>query len=315
MADSNPKILILLSTYNGEKYLQQQLTSLRLQIGVDVYYLIRDDGSKDATIEILNHFSSMESNVELIFGNNIGFAYSFRELLILGNKYLDTVNYFAFCDQDDIWLKDKLYLATVQLKKMSSSIPGMYCSNLLLIDENLNSLGKAYQRGTVRFSKGNSLVESISTGCTMVFNRKTIETFNNYLPQNITFHDFFIYQMCIFFGEVYYDDVPHILYRQHRDNVIGGKKNTIIARWKHRFKLFSTLSSQHYREWAAQELLRLYEGILSDEDKRLIRIVANYKQSLLARIRFLFPPKGSNLKMSTLSSGMRLKIRILLGAV
>lgn len=314
MINSTTKILILMSTYNGEKYLEQQLNSLSSQESIEKYYLIRDDGSKDATIEILNHFSSTESNVELIFGNNIGFTDSFRELLIHGNKYLDIVNYFAFCDQDDVWLKDKLYIASVQLKKMSSKLPAMYCSNLLLTDENMKPLGESRKPGSVKFSKGSSLVDSIAAGCTMVFNRKSLETFNNHQPLHMSYHDLFIYHICIFLGEVYYDDVPHILYRQHSNNVLGAK-TTFTSIWKHRFKSVQTLSSQHFRELEAQELLRLYESILSDEDKRLLSIVANYKQSIFTRFRFLFPPKFSNLKTGRLELDFWLKIRILIGVV
>jgi len=251
MSKSEIKVLVLLSTYNGQNYLQQQLNSLIVQENVELFYLIRDDGSKDGTIEILKQFSIMAVNVELILGKNIGFANSFKELLILSYKYRETVNYFAFCDQDDIWLKNKLHVATNNLEKMSNTVPAMYCSNLFRIDKNNKQIGESYKRGNVIFSKGTSLVNSIAAGCTMVLNLKTIEMFTKHPPKYLAFHDLFIFQMCIFLGEVYYDDIPYIFYRQHDNNVLGDKNTIFLARWKNRLKIFPSFRNPHYREFTA----------------------------------------------------------------
>ncbi|WP_264566689.1 glycosyltransferase family 2 protein [Flavobacterium sp. N3904] len=308
------KILILLSTYNGENYLEEQLDSLCTQEGVEIHYLIRDDGSTDSTQDILKAFSSKNLTAELIFGKNIGCINSFTELLKLAGNYTHSFDYFAFCDQDDIWLKNKLFVAIQKLKKMSFSKPAMYCSNLYLIDEEGNSIGEMHKRGNVTFSKGRSLVESIATGCTVVFNRKVVDFFLQYQPSYMTMHDLWIFHMCAFLGEVFYDDVPHILYRQHSNNVIGSKA-TLISRWKNRMKSIKTLSNQHYRELEAKEMLRLYNDILLSQDRQIISIVAYYKKNLFSRLRFLLPPRRSDLNMSKLELNFWLKIRIVLGFV
>jgi glycosyltransferase involved in cell wall biosynthesis len=305
-----------MSTYNGEKYLQEQLDSLIALEGIELYLLIRDDGSTDATINIIKECSLFKNNesAELILGENIGCTYSFRELLISAKRYINIVEYFAFCDQDDIWLKNKLKIATNKLRKMSSDTPAMYCSNLTLIDENKKFIRELRKKGSVGYSKASSLVESIATGCTMVFNKTTITYFNRYLPTRMTIHDLWIYQMCLFLGEVFYDDNSYVLYRQHQNNEIGAKYS-FTKRWKSRYISIKTLPLQHFREMEAQELLCRYSTLLSKEDKQLISIVANYKDTLNARIRFILHMNNKDLRMKAPGLNIWLKIRILLGYV
>jgi rhamnosyltransferase len=308
------KVLILMSTYNGGRYLQEQLDSLILQEGVEIHFLIRDDGSIDNTKEILENFSENNLNVELIFGNNIGCVNSFGKLLKFAGNYTRFIDYFAFCDQDDVWLKEKLFVATEKLKLINSLKPAMYCSNLYLIDDKGCSIGEKHKRGNVSFSKGSSLVESIATGCTMVFNKKVVEVFIEYQPTYMTMHDLWIFHMCIFLGEIFYDDIPYILYRQHSNNVIGSK-STLISRWKNRMKSFKTLSNQNYRELEAKEILKMYNNLLSNKDKEIIGILASYKNSLLSRLKLFFPPKKSDLYMSKIELNFWFKIRVILGYV
>lgn len=310
----NNKVLILMSTYNGEVFLQEQLNSLKLQEGVEIHYLIRDDGSKDNTKQILQSFSNNNLNVELILGENIGCVQSFASLLKVAYKYCEYIDFFAFCDQDDIWLKQKLSMAIEKLKLFNLEKPTMYCSNLFLIDEKGKRIGEKYRRGDVRFSKGSSLVESIATGCTMVFNKKAVEIFTNYPPNYMTMHDLWIFHMCIFFGEIFYDDEPYILYRQHSNNVIGSK-STLLSKWRSRIKSFKNLSSQNYRELEAKEMLRIYENLLLDEDKKLISIVSNYRRDLFSKWKFLFATKKSGLNMSNVELNFWLKLRIIFNCV
>ena len=126
------KVLVLLSTYNGEKYLREQLDSVLSQEGVDVSLLIRDDGSKDGTINILKEYSA-KLNVDYYEGANRGPSESFHDLLLHAQGY----DYYAFCDQDDDWHKDKLRTAVERLEQMNQEAPILYCCNLNVVDENL----------------------------------------------------------------------------------------------------------------------------------------------------------------------------------
>ena len=125
------KVQVLLSTYNGEKYLKEQLDSIIAQKGVDVHILARDDGSKDDTIKILEGYE----NIDIIKGSNIGVCKSFFELINKSGEY----DYYSFADQDDVWDCDKLVIAINKLEKCNSK-PAVYASNTRLVDANLTFL-------------------------------------------------------------------------------------------------------------------------------------------------------------------------------
>ena len=308
------KVLILLSTYNGDKYLKRQLESLPAQKGVEMYYLVRDDGSTDNTIKILEEFSRQELNVELILGNNVGCIKSFESLLIRAKDYLCRIDYFSFCDQDDFWLPDKLMVATNKLAENSKDCPQMYCSNLTLVNEKEAYIGLMKSGSVVKPSKSKSLVENIATGCTMVFNGKVIEFFNSYKPSYMTMHDLWVFHMCIFLGEVYYDNHSYILYRQHSTNVIGAKVN-IVDILKAKINSIKTLANQHFREKQAKQLISVYGDILAKEDLELIKSLADYNQDFSSRVEFLFNSEILDIKMSSVIKNIFLKIRIILGKV
>ena len=116
------RVLVLLSTYNGEKYLLEQLNSIFCQKGVDVSLLIRDDGSTDSTVEILNNIARVKSNVEILTEKNVGFVRSFSNLILYVTNSLkySSFNYFAFADQDDIWLCNKLEKTISEIKSIKT---------------------------------------------------------------------------------------------------------------------------------------------------------------------------------------------------
>ena len=131
------KVQVLLSTYNGEKYLKEQLDSLLAQDYPNIDILIRDDGSKDSTKQILTGYEN-HKNIRVIYGSNIGITASFLELLKISDPEAE---FLAFCDQDDVWLKDKISRAVAALQKHPSDIPLMYCSRLTIVDESLRIIG------------------------------------------------------------------------------------------------------------------------------------------------------------------------------
>ena len=136
----NRRILVLVSTYNGERYLSQQLDSILNQKGVNVSVLVRDDGSSDNTIRILEDYEKRNQNLHYYQGTNVGPIMSFFDLLNQAKGY----EYYAFCDQDDVWDDDKLSSAILLLDKEPDSLPVLYCSNLKVVDENLNFCRKAH---------------------------------------------------------------------------------------------------------------------------------------------------------------------------
>lgn len=220
-------IQILMSTYNGEKYLKEQIESLLNQTYQKFKILIRDDGSTDKTKDILESYQKKyPSIIKCVYGENLGVVKSFIKLINLSDEKCD---YFAFCDQDDYWLEEKLEKA---FEKMRKDIPFLYFSNKILVDEKLRIL--KIENKDIEVKKFNSLIENLATGCTIVINKKLIRYLKNknINSKNILMHDWFAYILANFLGEVYFDKNSYIYYRQHSNNVVGSESNAVKKNYK-----------------------------------------------------------------------------------
>lgn len=217
-------ISILMATYNGDKYIRQQLDSIFSQTYENWVLYISDDGSTDDTIAIIHEYMNKvsEGKIVLLNGPRIGFAGNFFSLL--HNAQIISA-YYAFCDQDDIWVDTKLDDAVSAVNAASSNANSeyiLYGSRTYLIDSKGNKCGASpcFQRS---FGLQNALVQSYSGGNTMLFSRglkKVIETFP--ADEVIVSHDWFLYLICSALGgEIIYDENPKVLYRQHDDNLVG----------------------------------------------------------------------------------------------
>ena len=158
------KVAVLISTYNGEKYIREQLDSILNQTYKNIEIVIRDDGSKDSTIEIIKEYQQKNTNIILKEGTNIGFLKSFFKLLELANA-----DFYAYCDQDDIWLENKIKLAVESLEKLDDSKPNMAFANSDYYSENMEFIGKGEEHKT--FSFQNSMYECVAQGMTMTINQ------------------------------------------------------------------------------------------------------------------------------------------------
>lgn len=228
------KIQILMSTYNGRKYIRTQLDSIVAQDVEEKVLLIRDDGSTDDTIEIIEEYQVEHTWISYYKGENIGVQRSFLELMSLADE---TADYIAFADQDDEWLPDKLSRAVQCLEEMrkegdlSQDVPLLYCSDKQIVGRDLEPLNVTVSRVVRKVSFGNALVQNICTGCTAVANRPLIDLIKRYPPKKpeyIAMHDWWLYLTASCFGEVYYDQEAHIRYRQHGGNTSGA----MVNRWK-----------------------------------------------------------------------------------
>ena len=227
------KVTVLLSTYNGSKFLQQQLNSLYEQTYPNIRILVRDDGSSDSTRSILENEQS-SGRIDILRGhNNLGPALSFFELL--HNAVLTETEYVAFCDQDDVWHPHKIEHAVSALLVVTDNRPALFCSRLEIVDEQLNHIGFTNTPKKVGF--GNALVENVATGCTIVLNREAMELICKHLPSKVLMHDWWCYLVLSCFGEIIFDSNANIKYRQHGNNTIGVTVNMIeeLKRKLHRF--------------------------------------------------------------------------------
>ncbi len=265
------KILILLSTYNGEKYLPQQIDSILNQYNVDVQILVRDDGSNDNTLYVLNSYANTEK-IDIIKGDNIGVIGSFFSLM--NEAACLDFDYFAFCDQDDVWMDDKLKVA-IDILSGHQHEPALYMSSFQMVDENLHPIPTNISRPNI--SVEGAFASNCATGCTMVFNKKLLELslLANY--DDALMHDYWMYMVCLLTGGyVYYDETPHIYYRQHANNVIGGKGDNFISKWLTRMnKIF--LPGDNFKSKFASKLLEQYGDVIIADKKEFLQDIANIK--------------------------------------
>jgi rhamnosyltransferase len=299
MSMEKKKVLILMSTYNGEKYLKEQIDSLLRQEAVDLDILVRDDGSSDLTLNILNEYSD-KGLLTWYVGENIRPAKSFMDLIHRASN----ADYYAFCDQDDVWNDDKLFIAIKKLEELAdNNKPKLYCSNYQLVDESLNILPDNNHVSTITFKS--ALVSSCATGCTIVFNRKLLLKLQSYTPQNLVMHDDWAHKVCLALdGRVVYDDRKTLKYRQHGNNVDGGV-HTITSRIQ---RIFQRISSKEcIRSKQIQDLIKGYSSEMNKENLSLACTIANYKKSKGTRWKILFS-RSIKTPYSRLNQGFKLAI-------
>lgn len=297
---------VLLSSYNGEKYIQQQLDSIMSQNGdIEVHCTVRDDGSTDNTEEILLEYrANHQDKIDLFVGeNNIGYAASFLRLL----KQSRETEYYAFSDQDDVWDENKL-VSAINALKVYDNEPCMYFCNLELVDENLEYLGYMFKNIHVPDKEGR-LLENLAAGCTIVLNRMARDILVEKTPSEIVYHDFWIYVVCSFLGRVLYDPVAYIKYRQHSSNQIGARKSRLNI-WRNRVNIVRKPSCA--REKIARQMLICYGDILNADDINILTCIADYKTSLYKRLGLFF---DNRFYMRTVSKQFWYKVHILLGTL
>ncbi len=295
------KVCILLSTYNGERYLEEQLDSLVKQENADIDILVRDDGSTDTTCKILDKWQD-KGLLKWYTGNNKGFAMSFMDLVQNSEDY----DYYAFCDQDDIWFPNKLKMAIKHLSSMQSPVR-LYCSNTFYY-KNGENFG-LIKKSVPKYNIYTCLVQNIATGCTIVFNQSLKDIMLSKMPEYIIAHDFWAYQTAVIFGEVYYDENAYMYYRQHDNNQIGAK--TLRSEiWKRRINSFFRSKKEYGISLQAKELLNCYSEKMSDEKRNIISLVANYKDSICTRIKLILDCRYT---MGRTLNNILLKIKILSG--
>lgn len=300
-------ISVLMSTYNGEKYIREQIDSILKQKGVEVSLLVRDDGSTDNTLEILNEYKNKNSNVEWYSNSNLGCGKSFYQL-ILDAPISD---YYAFADQDDVWDSDKLLIAVSKLSSYTNNVPALYCSSARPVDENLNILPQR-KSSPINLSLGIALTQAIAPGCTYVFNNLLLEEFKKLGIENIDIHDWALLRVVATVdGYVFFDTEPHFSYRQHENNVIG-YQNSFIDFWKGRFKRFRNKDYRKIRYEMAFKIKDVYYNEMTDYNKSVLDTFINYNLSLKNKIKLI---ASRDIRMMKITDNIIFKLLVLLGLV
>ena len=220
-------IFILLATYNGEKYLPEQIKSLQNQTFTDWKLLIRDDGSTDKTINIIIEYAASDSRINLISDElkRIGACQSFSELL----NYAAEADYVMFCDQDDVWLPNKIEVSIHTIKRIENEndMAALAHTDLIVVNENLEVKSKSYwdyhNINPERKKINHLLIANTVTGCTIIINKKLMNL-GYPIPNGVFMHDWWFALLASIFGTIETIHEPLILYRQHSSNSVGAQK-------------------------------------------------------------------------------------------
>lgn len=277
------RIAILLSTYNGERFLEEQLNSLIAQSHSNWTIYASDDGSTDATLAILEKYQTKlgADRLVILAGPRQGFAKNF--LSMVKNTSIQA-EYFAFCDQDDIWRPERLSTAIATLQSIPSNLPALFCSRTRLIDEEGSPIGLSplFSKPT---SFKNAIVQSIAGGNTMLFNHRARELLaNTRTEQTIISHDWWLYMLVSGCGgHVHYSPRPLVDYRQHGNNLIGSNSSLrdrmvrIVKIFKGTFREWNEnnlLALSTFKEYLTPESLRAFEQFQECRHTRLFRRLA-----------------------------------------
>ena len=267
------KLIVLLSAYNGETYIREQLDSLLEQTLKGVEILVRDDGSTDGTREILTKYAQRGA-MRWFACENLGPARSFWRLL----QDASDADYYAFCDQDDVWDTDKLEIAVSALERLDASKPALYCGDVRVTDMKLHILAEHMVRPAPT-DYPHALLRNLAPGCTYVFNRPANELLRRFDAERlgIELQDWTAYQIVACFGSVFYDPTPHMCYRQHGDNAIGAHRTTAGA-WLEKAASFWGGPMKNSRARQALRLERAFGEEMPVENRELTALLAHYRE-------------------------------------
>lgn len=265
---SLPQITILLASYQGAAFLPQQLDSISTQEGVDWSLIMSDDGSRDATITILDRFAAdhPEGRVQRLAGPAQGATQNFLSLI----RAAPDGQILALSDQDDVWLPGKLARALQRIGQ-DNTTPVLYCARTIICDERLENRYPS-REFTRPHGFHNALVQACTAGNTIVVNPAAAAILKQAAPAaqtaQVVSHDWWAYQVISGAGgQVIWDPEPALLYRQHDDNEMGQNDSLGAA-----IKRVTMLMGGEYRDWLIRNIaaLRGTEALLTDENRRLL---------------------------------------------
>jgi glycosyltransferase involved in cell wall biosynthesis len=271
---------ILLAIYNGEKYLQPLLDSIKNQTHTSWKLIIRDNCSTNSEcVQIILDFKkNNKDKVVFIQGTeNLGSMMNFSYLLDKSNE-----EYTLFADGDDIWMPDKIEKTINCMLNLEKScgkdIPLMVHTDLIVVDSNLNLINNSFWRyQKINPANGGqfnrALLRNVTTGCTVMINR-ALQALSRPIPKEAIMHDWWLALVACAFGKIAYIGSPTILYRQHENNDTGAKK------WSFRYVVNKAFNYNYIKERLklkqrqASAFLERYDSILSHKQKKAVNILS-----------------------------------------
>ena len=283
-----PKVSVVITTYNGEKYLREQLDSIYNQTLIPNEVLVVDDVSTDGTLLILEDYHQKKGLKYLINDKQLGVNKNFEKAI-----KNSTGNYVALCDQDDVWLPNKIEVSLSKLREIENNMPACVSSQCINVDKNLNVLTQPAKLKKDTFGcKATLFLKGVSQGCSLMLNRKLVDAIQN-IPSNGVMYDFYISAVAACIGEKYNISKPLMYYRHHESNVIARERKRkksffkkILNRlniWKNstlfdsnRFSIFKIINTQ-------------YSDRLTKESKEILHDLLKYQNdNTINKIRYIW---------------------------
>jgi len=295
-ADSqNPLVMILLATYNGEKYLQDLLDSVFAQTYTNWNILVSDDGSTDSTLEILKDYQQKNLNKIIILKNDSPSGSACGNFFHL-MQHCDAT-YIMIWDQDDVWEPEKVEITLQRLLKIErkkEKQPSLVFSDLAVVDCALMPIAPSFMRysklSANRTALHQLLIQNVITGCTVMINKPlrdmALKVQNR---ENVMMHDWWLALVASAFGYIGYIDRATIKYRQHGDNEVGAKNSRSFCYLLNRL-LKNDMMKKSLRDTTVQagEMVAVFGNSMSEKDRNMVKGYAQlYQRRKLMRLAFI----------------------------
>lgn len=275
-----PRLVVLMATFNGGRFISEQLGSLAGQSVAQLDVLVSDDGSTDDTLAKveLSRGQWKKGRFDIVSGPRTGsHADNFRHLFLM----LEDTPVVALSDQDDVWMPHKLANAIKALSVVPTDIPAVYCSRTTLIGAGGTMAGHSPHFGRPA-SFRNAVVQSLAGGNTMVLNPAAVRLVQRSFHRvRVPAHDWWIYMLVTGAGgRMIYSASPDTFYRQHSNNVVGSGSG-----WRARLRRLGSLLHGQFRRWSdANEaaLLRCSEMLTADALRTLQEFMRMRRSPLLS---------------------------------
>lgn len=298
-------IVIMMATYNGEKYIDEQIRSIYEQKGeFDITLMVRDDNSTDKTLDIVKGWRG-KLNITIVEDDkSLGAAKSFWKLLEMAPK----ADYYAFVDQDDRWNENKLSTAITVLEKITGA--ALWCSDCRLIDSDGNLLKEKMHEILPNLSIESQMVCGEIQGCAMVFNSSARQLVLSKQIKAMPMHDIVFILNVVANGTVIYEETPFFDYRMHANNVVAKEGKSFFRKLKDTYNLW--IKNKYMVSNFAEDFLNLNKESLSEEQKAYLSKLVKCKKDYISRIWIVMSEQTTSANKRGLRS---FKIRTLLGLI
>ena len=297
-------VVVIISTYKAGKKLERQLDSIFSQKGVNIRVYIRDDSSPDNTVEIIESYkiNHPNYNIDYIVGENLGYALSFLEAL----EKSGDADYYAFSDQDDVWIDDKIIKTINPMEDDHIDTPKLAYCNMRRSDENLNIYDEQINiLKPHELTKKIVLTQTFNYGAATVFNRAAKKLICRCKPKGYDIpHDYWAGLLCFWFGQVFYVD-DRLYYWIRYDTSVSGEGTKKSGRL---YRIRECIKRKSYPN-VSYDLLNYYSDLLEPRDKVFLEKLSNYKEEDKKKIGLLF---DFGFRRKKISGTVMLKLGILM---